>query len=192
MIPKNLEKISDTSLLILVKEGNELAFRQIYNRYWHPLYNYALNILEDKGLTEDTIQEVFIKIWTNRETTQIERLKNYLFNAVRNNALLKIRDNKFSALNEQIVSTLSLTPEGEQKLNLEDLTFLIEDAASHLPEKRRVIFIMSRLQNYSITEIADFFNISHRSVENQLYLASKELRSVLRKSLNFLVIFWNI
>lgn len=192
MTPKNLEKISDTRLLILVKEGNELAFRQIYNRYWHPLYTYALNILEDKGLTEDTIQEVFIKIWTNRETTQIERLKNYLFNAVRNNALLKIRDNKFSDLNEQIVSTLSLTPEGEQKLNLEDLTFLIEDAASHLPEKRREIFIMSRLQNYSITEIADFFNISHRSVENQLYLASKELRSALRKTLNFLVIFWNI
>ncbi|CAZ95051.1 RNA polymerase sigma factor [Zobellia galactanivorans] len=192
MTPTNLTEISDTRLLILIREGNELAFHQIYNRYWKQLYAYTLNILEDKGLTEDTIQEVFIKIWTNRETTQIERLKNYLFNAVRNNALLKIRDNKFSSLNEQIISTLSLNSEAEQNLNLEDLTFLIKDAASNLPEKRREIFLMSRLQNYSITEIADFFNISHRSVENQLYLASKELRSTLGKSLHFLVLFWNI
>lgn len=179
---------SDTVLLSLVQEGNQLAFRQIYHKYWRGLYIYSHNILNDKWLAEDVLHEVFVQIWIRREKSEISNLKSYLFNAVRNRSLLTLRKEKFSALDENLITKLELAPDIENQLNKSDTVLAIEHAALKLPERCRAIFYMNKFQQYSAEEIANHFNISQRTVENQISLALKHLRSELGTTL-FLMLF---
>lgn len=170
-----------------MKQGNQLAFKQLYHAYWDKLYAYSYNILNDTFLAEDVLHEVFTQIWTKREQLEIQNLKSYLFNAVRNWALLKIRDDKFTALDETIISKLDFDPEIEQQFDRTDTVLAIENAAKSLPARCRAIFYMSKFQNYSSAEIAVHFNISQRTVENQISLAIKHLRKELGTAWLFMV-----
>ncbi|MBU3027031.1 RNA polymerase sigma-70 factor [Zobellia galactanivorans] len=189
MDKNTLDKLSDNRLLLLMKEDNLLAFTQIYNRYWKRLFVYTYNILKDEGYVEDTLQEVFITIWTKRGEIQIQNLKGYLFNAVRNKAISKIRKEKLSFAEESIISNLSIPNTIELALEREDLEKTIERALNDLPRRCRAIFYMSRYEEYSITQIANHFKISHRTVENQLHRALKHLRNIVHTSVSLTFLF---
>lgn len=107
---KKLGNLSDDHLFLLIKDGDQLAFRQLYHRYWERLYSAAVNMLKDKGQTEDVLHEVFVKIWTKRHHIEVKNVKGYLFRAVRNQALLKIRNERFIQLHEETILQLSLSP----------------------------------------------------------------------------------
>lgn len=166
-----------------MKEGGQMAFHQIYHKYWEGLYAYTHNILNDQGLTEDVLHEVFTNLWARREGVEINHLKSYLYNAVRNRALTKIREHKFTAFDEQVIQQLKLTPEIEQQFDRNDAMLVIEQAAEKLPARCKDIFYMNKFQHYSTAEIAQHYNISPRTVENQLSLALKHLRAELGTSL---------
>lgn len=173
----DFKEFSDEQLLLYLKNGNHMAFQYIFNKYWEKLYSNVYNVLYDKGLTEDVLQEVFSDIWFRKDTIEIRNLSAYLFKAVRNNALLKVRNKKFVAFNADIIEGLVLKPEIEMQFDKNELKRSIEHAMDHLPARCRAIFFMSRYQDYSITEIASHFEISHRTVENQIHLALKHLRT---------------
>lgn len=176
MLNKKFDTFSDEKLVTLIKSGNQLAFNQLYNRYWKVLFSKTLNILKDKSLSEDVLQDLFTSIWLRREHLEINDIKSYLFTAVRNNALLKIRNDKFVELNEDAIARLTLNPEAENNSNENDLLLNIENEIQKLPKRCQTIFYLSRFDNYSIMEIASLLKISHRTVENQLHLALKHLR----------------
>lgn len=185
----DLKEISDEQLLTLVKEDNHLAFQQIYNRYWEKLYSNTYNVLNDKSLSEDVLHDVFLDIWVRRDEIKIQNLAAYLFKAVRNNALLKIRNEKFIAFNLSMIERLEQIPEIELYLNQKELKSTIDIEIKKLPARCREIFYMSRYQDYSISEIAAHFNISHRTVENQIHVALKHLRTNLGPTLFILLFF---
>lgn len=166
-----------------------MAFNAIYNRYWKVLYSYIYNILNDKGLTEDSLQDVFYAIWIKRDDLQITSLKSYLFNAARNNAISKIRKKKFTLLQENILEDFYVTiqADAEQNLGVQDLKSTIHQILKSLPKRCRSIFYLSRYHNITIQEIAIHFNISHRTVENQLHLALKHLKSNLGKKISIIL-----
>ncbi len=187
----NLKNSPDPVLITLVQQGNQLAFKQLYHNYWDKLYAYSFNILNDTWLTEDVLHEVFTQIWVKREDLEILNLKSYLFNAVRNRALLKIRNDKFTILDDLIINKLEFSPEIEQQFDKNDTVLAIEHAAKKLPARCRAIFYMSKFHNYSSAEIANHFNISQRTVENQISLALKHLRKELGTAL-FVAVFCNL
>ncbi len=182
----DLNKSSENHLLNLIKDGNQLAFRQVYDMYWDRLYIYTYNILNDQWLTEDVLHEVFTNIWIRRKKAEIKNLKSYLFNSVRNRALIKIRDDKFTELDEYIIEKLSISPEIEKQFDSNELKRTIENAIKDLPSRCKTIFQMSKFQDYSNSEIASHFNISNRTVENQISLALKHLRNKLGNFMFFL------
>lgn len=177
MQPNKLQ--SDEQLFSLVKAGNHLAFQTIYNKYWLNLFGNTYNILQDKALSEDVLHEVFTDIWLRRDVLEIQHLKGYLYKAVRNNALLKIKKERLESINNIVTDHLTILPEVELDLNQDDLKLIIDQAIDELPVRCKEIFYMSRYQHYSIAEIASHYNISNRTVENQIYRALKHLRSVL-------------
>ncbi|MCA0957465.1 RNA polymerase sigma-70 factor [Muricauda ruestringensis] len=187
-----LQNITDDKLWSLIKEDNQLAFNEVYNRYWKILYSYIHNILNDRGVTEDTLQDIFFNIWHKRKAIEIKSLKNYLFNAARNRAISKIRKDRFSILQEGVIENLYLPTQSdiEETLNLNDLKATIEEKTKSLPKRCRDIFYLSRYHDFSIAEIANHFNISHRTVENQIYLALKHLRTKLGDTAISIMLFW--
>ncbi|SFC69072.1 RNA polymerase sigma-70 factor, ECF subfamily [Zunongwangia mangrovi] len=192
MEAEKLNISTDPTLFSLVKQGNQIAFKQVYDKYWDRLYMYCFKILNDTWLVEDVLHEVFTQIWIRKEELEITNLKSYLFNAVRNRALLKIRDDKFTKLDEAIVGKLELIPEIEQEFDKNDTILAINRASKELPDRCRDIFYMNKIQHYSSAEIAKHFNISQRTVENQISLALKHLRKELGTTLIILLFSGNL
>ena len=185
---ENLNKLTDDQLVELLHAGNLMAFNEIYSRYWKKLYAYAHNILCDDTLVEDGLQEVFTNVWVKRSESEIENLKAYLFQSVKNNAITKLRKARFTSFQEQIIENLSSTLRADVHLVNEDLHNAIDLAVNSLPERRRKIFCMSRFEHLSIKEIAEKLNISHRTVENQLSLAMKQIKVSLNDELHLILV----
>jgi len=172
--------LSDENLLTLLRESNDLAFNQIYNRYWKRLMAYTINIVNDRSLAEDILHDLFTNLWIRRDTLKIDNLEKYLFVAAKHKSISFFRKIKFTKLDESIIKSLiPLTNEADANIIKNDLNLVIAKAIKELPKKCRVIFYMSKYQDYSSEEIAKHFNISHRTVENQLSIALKHLKRVL-------------
>jgi len=165
-----------------------LAFRQVYLNYWERLYIYAYNILENQKICEDLIQEIFLSFWKNRHKVEIENLKAYLYQSLRFQIFKHFRDQKTTLLNiekfEQILKTNSI----EESLDLDDLEASIHKHINELPRRCRDIFYLSRFENLSHKEIAEKFDISTRTVKNQITTALKHLRSQIKDASFFWIL----
>lgn len=165
---KSDNSYSDDKLIELIKTGNNLAFNQLFNRYWKSLYAYSFKVFKDHNLSEDAIQEVFGRLWEKRETVEIKNVKAYLFQAVKFQIAANIRRVRFTELHLQVLDKLNYVRDVEDRINYQELNNRLENALEELPDRCREIFHMSRFQNMSNQEIADRLNISKRTVENQI------------------------
>ncbi|PTS97111.1 RNA polymerase subunit sigma-70 [Pedobacter sp. HMWF019] len=174
-------KLSDNELIILFREGNELAYIEIYNRYVVSLTDFAESKLYSFEDARDLIQDLFTSLWTERDTIQInEHLKAYLFAAVRYQVINKIRKN--IVRRDYAEKLKSLSPAYcslDEELNARELDTTIRKRLSQLPEKTKSIYQRSREQNKTIKEIAEEFKVSDQTVKNQISIALKHLRESL-------------
>lgn len=172
-------KLSDNELVILFREGNELAYIEIYNRYVVSLTDFAESKLYSFEDARDLIQDLFTNLWTERHTIQInEHLKAYLFAAVRYQVINKIRKN--IVRRDYAEKLKSLSPAYcslDEELNARELDTTIRKRLSELPEKTKSIYQRSREQNKTIKEIAEEFKVSDQTVKNQISIALKHLRA---------------
>jgi RNA polymerase sigma-70 factor (ECF subfamily) len=91
---QNLSSHTDDQLLYLLRNSDDAAFAEIYNRYWKPLYLSANNVLQVKDAAQDAVQEVFISLWKRRDIVHIDSLPSYLHQAVRFQVFKAIRAEK--------------------------------------------------------------------------------------------------
>src|ERR1700756_1746476 len=89
-----LNSFRDDELVTLLKQGDETAFSEVYERYWLKLYNESHKRLKDESLCADVIQDIFADLWLNRECREIENLAAYLFTAVRYRVFSLYKRNK--------------------------------------------------------------------------------------------------
>ena len=172
-----------------VKNGDEHAFRNLFEMYYPSLCNYARQLLGDPDLAEEVVQGLFVKIWEKRTTLSIETsLRNYLFRSVKNLCNNLISHQKVRQLHaDKFRETLQGAEEAADAFLLDaEMAIRIENVVNSLPEKRREIFRLSREEGLTYLQIAEQLKISVKTVENQMGLALKSLRDQLR---NFLLLF---
>ncbi|WP_176851985.1 RNA polymerase sigma-70 factor [Mucilaginibacter sp. OK268] len=166
-----------------MKKGNIAAFEEIYRLYWSGLYSYAYNILRNKVVCEEIVQEIFLSLWNKRHELKITHsLKAYLFTAIKFQTLNYIKSEKVKRHYAESYSNFEkifFDNSNEENIYLSDLKLKVEKEVSKLPEKCQQIYRLSRDKHQSIKNIADLLNISHKTVENQLTKALKYLRSSL-------------
>ncbi|WP_285057945.1 RNA polymerase sigma-70 factor [Pedobacter ginsengisoli] len=181
---------SDQELTVLLKQGDQYAYAEIYGRYVKGLVRFAETKLYSLEDARDLIQDVFVGLWSDRDSLEInESLKSYLFGIVRFQIINRIRKNivredyaaKLRALSPAYVSL-------EEELELKELESNIKAKLSELPEKTQAIFQKSREQHLSIKEIAEELNLSEQTVKNQISIALKYLKKSF--SAFFFTIFW--
>lgn len=162
------------------EESLHSNFRIFFDQHYQRLCSYAFSFLKDEESCEDIVQDIFIKIWLNRQDLiGSEQLKFYVFSAVRNNCLTRLQKNKkyrVVEMNdedevEEII--IKLDPEDEKT----NPTELIAKALDRLPPKCREVFLLSRIGNLTYLQIADNLGISIKTVENQMGKALKILRN---------------
>lgn len=173
---------NDADLLSLLQTGDEHAFQEIYNRYWHRLYKMAASKVGCQENAKEIVQDVFLVLWQRRGEVQIEELNRYLFTAVKYGALKSIRKEIVRRQYEEsiIEKAPQLSEDTENTLAFEELTDAIAHAMDQLPEKIREIFRLNRMQHKSAREISGLLNIPERTVEYHITQALHLMRSYLK------------
>lgn len=173
---------NDVHLLDQLRKGDEKALEELYERYWEQLFISAYNLVKNREICEDILQEIFIDLWNKRERLEIRvSLKSYLYTCT----VYKVYD--YFRKNKKIIKIELLedfdkriqTSDPESRMIHEELVSHVNNAIDSLPEKCRIIFRLSRDEQLSYKEIADKLNISVKTVEAQITKALKILKSTI-------------
>ncbi|MBE0673098.1 MAG: RNA polymerase sigma-70 factor [Bacteroidales bacterium] len=172
----------EKALLWRISEGDESAFRKIYDTYYDHIYNAAYAFMKSPYLAEDATQEVFCKVWHKRAMLpEVEKFDAWLFIMARNHILTEIKNNLRQAnFVEQLrlyVNELADSP--LQDLLTRESESLIRDAVEQLPPQQKSVFRLSREEGLSQDEIALKLSISKNTVRNHMNAALKYLRHCL-------------
>jgi RNA polymerase sigma-70 factor, ECF subfamily len=169
-------------------------FRLLFRELYDPLTRYAFTLVHDHAMAEDTVQEVFVRIWEKHQSTiQSTQVRSYLYRAVRNSCF-----NHLGARKRMPVSSLSDTDLAEEEIiswsvteepaddEIPNYRELLKKGIEQLPEKCREVFLLSRTGKLSNQEIADNLGISIKTVNNQTWKAMKLLKAFVRKATSWL------
>ena len=179
------EKWNSDELFIIKRmiDGDKQAFRYFFDKYYAELCNFVNIYLKDTVLSEEVVQDIFVYFWENKSKIKVSSsVRSYLFSATKYRSLNMLREQKsFERLKEKIKHEKSIVPDQELETfpNVEDFRNLLDKAIQELPDKCRTIFLLSKKEELSNKEIASRLNISVKTVESQMTIALKKLRSTL-------------
>ncbi len=172
-------------LFAQIRDGNEEAFRQLFAIYFPRLNDFARKVTKDDEISQDIVQEVFVKVWEKRSEITNLNPEAFLFRLVRNRCIDYIKHLKIISNRLQEVRIESKYEElyridfiGNEPYVLieEELRDKINAVIRNLPERCREVFILSRMNGLKNREIADQLNISIKNVERHLSRAFQSLR----------------
>lgn len=182
---------SNIELQKRIQSKDEKAFRELYNRYWDKVFVICHNRIHNLDVAQDIVQDIFMSLWNHRELGSIQNIESYLYQACKFAVIKEYHKYaRYDSLDSVGFGILDQVEELDLDAVLEAkfLKDLLQAEVERLPEKTKIIFNYSRIDNLNSREIAEKLNISPRTVENQLSNALKVLRKFL-KNLNFFVIF---
>lgn len=175
--------IEDITHIKKLKEGDMQSFNFLFNKYYKDLVHFCNIFLKDQGNSEDIVQELFFRLWENREKLTIESsLKSYLITAAKNNCFEELKHQEVVRTHQDYVMSRNdiIDYDTENYLLYSELNERLQEVMQKLPEDMRIIFEMNRFGNLKYREIAEKLNVSVRTVESKI---SKTLE-LLRKQLN--------
>jgi RNA polymerase sigma-70 factor (ECF subfamily) len=163
--------------------GDHEAFDVLFTRYYPVVKSFLQGFVKNEDAASDMAQDVFFKIWTNKEALSgVISFKSYLFRMARNrvcdyfehHAVEEKYDQRLQAEAQNFYSGLI-----EEELYARELSLLIDIAVGKMPAQRRRVFVMSRKEGFSNDEIAEQLKISKRTVENHITQALQDLRKMI-------------
>tara|TARA_A100000164_G_C21542439_1_gene601148 strand:+ start:90 stop:632 length:543 start_codon:yes stop_codon:yes gene_type:complete len=178
---------NESTLIKKVKNSDEDAFQILFNEFHDSLFRFIAYKVQDGEIAQDITQETFFRIWKNRKNLKAKKSffsllarisTNLCYDYFRHKA---VRTKHKDQIPEFGKSHFDNPEEITQAIAIEKIIKNLID--EKLPEKCKIIFIMNRIDGLSNQEIANKLNLSHRTVENQVYRALKILRSHLEKYL---------
>ena len=173
--------VHEKELIVGLVNGDERAFRQIYDLYVKKVYHFTLNYVKEKSEAEDIAQNVFMKIWERRNVIDKEKsFAGFIFTVTYRIIIDYFRQNstKFSlnkrpTLDQEIPSLVF----SDDLLNRHQLESFYDKALQALPPKRKEIFLLSRHNGLTNKQIAEKLDISVKTVENQMTAALASLKA---------------
>ncbi|MFY8020945.1 MAG: RNA polymerase sigma-70 factor [Bacteroidia bacterium] len=179
----------EETLLNRLKTGDMKAFETLYKMFHKMLWHYAKEMLKDEDEAEDTVQQLFIRIWEKRDSLLISTsFKSYLFTSVRNACLKKMEKAVREKASDPLESTeMERVGKAQDPAQFKDLQLAIQSAIESLPERCRLIFKLSRYGGLTYTEIAKELELSVKTVENQMSKALQSLRQDLKHHFSWLI-----
>jgi len=176
--------LDEENYIKAIGRGDHEAFKALYEEYYALLLNYGQRLTGDTEATREIIQDIFVQIWNLRGRFSLKTsIKSYLLSAMHHRAMNWIRHERIKKihhdrlLGERIEMSL---PAPESNPFLSDLIFA---EINRLPERARMAFIETQINELSMKEAAQKMSVSERTVENLLAAARKQLRKKIRKIL---------
>lgn len=172
------EMNNEKDILKRISLGDENAFRELFRYYFPRAEVFLGKVIYSREDVRDIAQNIFIRVWLMRAVLpEINSFGAYLYRMCRNAALDYMRSRGVSVpLPDDFDVESDIT--ADQFANARETEMRISRSVASLPGKRRKIFIMSRVEGLSNAEIAARLNISPKTVENQITLALRQLRTI--------------
>jgi len=180
-------------LLTRLKNGDILAFDQIYAMYSHKLFSFVFKILKNESEVDDIVQEVFVKIWESRHKLEDDKLLNsYIFTIAYNNSidLIRKRISKNKYLEHlKYFASINFTPTIISQIEYNELKNQVEKLIANLPDRQKQVYFLHREEGLTYPEIAEKLGISKNTVENHMVKALKYMRQNMDNSLLINMLF---
>tara|TARA_R110002049_G_scaffold309206_1_gene518578 strand:+ start:53288 stop:53887 length:600 start_codon:yes stop_codon:yes gene_type:complete len=177
--------INEISLIQALKKGESEAYTYLVDTYHHKLCVYVYSLSRDYDLAEDIVQNVFVKIWKKRSKLKDNfSIKNYLYRSVYNEFIDQYRKNKpVLALEKKHIDALSSVTDDNEN-SLEKLIVLVKKEIENLPPKCKQTFLLSKQEGLTNIEIAEYLNVSIKSVEAHITKAFHILRKTVGEQMH--------
>lgn len=185
----------------LTDQKENIKFEDIYLSYFSKMKYFALEYVIREEDAENIVQDVFTELWEKREMLSMHiNLVAYLFTTVKNRCLNHLRHKTIvqetaTLIQEEYLITLrmnlnSLEAFDQNLFSDQDIEKLITRALDTLSPKCREIFVMSKIEGKKQKQIAAELNISINTVETQIGIAYKKLRTELKEHLLLFIFFF--
>jgi len=197
VILKRESQCEETLLLPRIAEGDEQAFKTLFDLYKGRVMVYALKLSKSRYVAEEIVQETFLKLWVSRaQLPEVRNIGTYIFVMVKNRTLDHLRKiaNEDRLFNE-VWHTISEQQELSRLLDAKDDMRLIEKAVRQLSSQKQKIFYLSRSQGLSHRQIAEKCSVSESTVKNHLVETLRHIKLFLKEhdvtlAMLFFILFW--
>ncbi|WP_289661254.1 RNA polymerase sigma factor [Flavobacterium panacagri] len=170
--------IDEKKLLLELSQGSELAFTNVYNQYKNNVYSTALRITKSKIQAEEAVQDIFLKIWQNRENlVEVTHFENYLYIISRNHL--------FNSIKKIARETSQISPFDQKETGIIDTDSNIKDEqyntilnqiVEQLPPQQQKVYQMAKRDGLSHQKIGEDLGISTETVKKHMAQALKFIR----------------
>jgi RNA polymerase sigma-70 factor (ECF subfamily) len=174
----------DSEIAGRIRKGDKAEFESLFRSSYVSLVKYARTLIKDQDTAEEIVQDLFVRLWQEKEKIKIESsLNGYLFRAVHNKCLHYIEHLKVVERHAETITTGQADPSDDPSeiLHYKDLQIKIAGILERLPERCGKIFCMSRFEGLKYSEIAEKLSVSVKTVEASMGLALKEFRKELKE-----------
>lgn len=180
--------VNEQELILQVSKGSEHAFALLFHRHHQHLAAFVFKLTDSYTLTEEVVQDTFLKIWINREQlTDIKNFKGYLFTISKNHTLNCLKQAVKERALMQYLETESVTNDAEESPSFYHL--LLDKAINELPPQQQKVYVLSKQQRLKYSEIASLMGISQETVKSYLKLAIVSIKSFVKKNIYLLLLF---
>lgn len=179
--------VENIQLNIRLKEGNPSAFEELFKQTFPRMLSYCNLFIHDQAQANDLVQECFVKLWEKRTTIKAtQSIESLLFVMLRNKCLNYLRDQKLRDFEKKIEllkenelqHLYQLDFIGKEEKTLEEsLIEAILESVEKLPEKRKLVFIKTKIEGKKNKDVADELDISLKAVEKHLHQAKEQIRT---------------
>ena len=176
--------LTEKELVKKLRGGDSFAFEVLFYKYRNKVKGFAVKMIPSKIDFEEIVQEVFVKVWINKESINPEKdFQSYLFSIAKNLILDHLKsavNRKLYFVGEHFQQDLPIDDSSESSLR-DDNEEKLQKLINEIPERRREIFRLSRFEGLSYKQIAERLNISENTVDSQIRNALAFLRKEFRK-----------
>jgi len=172
----------------IVDANDQTAFSELYHLYFHQLLGYASTFTNDSYVSQEHVEDVFVRLWLNRSMLRsVNNLRYYLFTSVKNaslNYLSRSKNSRYAIAVEGEESHLGTDHTPEHIFVEKELFKTLDYAIESLPPKCRMVFRLVREERMSHKQIASLLGISFKTIENHMSTAIKKLMKAVDAHLN--------
>jgi len=181
---------NEKAWLLQTAEGNEKAFREIFDAYRQRIYSFALHLTEDSSLADEIVQEVFLRVWLHRQKLpDVIHFNAWLHTIARNqvfDALKAIARERTMSASMPVQAAVNNI---DQTIADKEYEQLLQEAIGQLSGRQQLIYHLSRDTGIQHAEIAGRLNISRNTVKTHLVHALRSIRKYLQYHSDRVLVF---
>ncbi|WP_199118369.1 RNA polymerase sigma-70 factor [Pedobacter sp. ASV28] len=177
----NFSNLSHQEILEHLLNGDENAFDQLFTHFYPGLLRYAKSLLPyPTDAAEDIVSDVFCSLWVNREKIVVrDSIASYLYRAVKNRIINSYKKSKLNVIDvadsvNEIVGKKHELP--DQLMSFKEFNERISYLINRLPEKTRLVFLMSREEGLTYEQIAEVMEVSINTIKTHMFRAIRFLK----------------